>query len=90
MELRDDECPLRTLGIDLLVIQVYRLNTRLFPKNARVYDYLGYAYELDGNREEAIKTSKKALEIDPNLYTAKESLKELEKKNDLLSLKNVD
>jgi len=50
-----------------------------FPKDARLYLETGNTYALSGQREKAIEYYKKALELDPNLATAKSNLEKLEK-----------
>lgn len=58
-------------------IQVFSLNTRLFPKEANVFDSLAEAYLRKGDRESAVQYYRKALDIDPQLSSAKAALKRL-------------
>ncbi|MBS1493443.1 MAG: FKBP-type peptidyl-prolyl cis-trans isomerase [Bacteroidetes bacterium] len=81
------EGQLNVLGYDLLqgkrtkdAIKVLELNVKMFPKSSNVYDSLGEAYMLDGNKELAIKNYKKSLELNPGNENAKNMLKELEAK----------
>ncbi|MCB0853557.1 MAG: serine hydrolase, partial [Bacteroidetes bacterium] len=75
---------LNRLGYDLMneekyqeAIQVLTLNTELFPKEANPYDSLGEAYYKSGDRENARKYYQKALEIDPDLPSAREMMGKL-------------
>jgi len=60
-------------------ILVFRQNVRLFPDEANPYDSLAEAYLNTGEREKAITTYKKALEIDPEFQNAKAALERLAK-----------
>ena len=75
---------LNQLGYDLLftgkvdeAIQIFKLNVELFPEVANNYDSLGEAYLKKGDRKKALALYKKALELDPELPSAKEMVKEL-------------
>ena len=63
-----------------MALQVFRMNTRLFPSAANAYDSLAETYLLKGDREAAIRNYQKALEIDPQLGSAKAALDRLQKK----------
>jgi len=52
----------------------------LFPSAANAYDSLAETYLLKGDREAAIRNYQKALEIDPQLGSAKAALDRLQKK----------
>ncbi len=58
-------------------LQLFELNTRLFPKVANTYDSLAEAWLKKGNKEQAIRFYKKALEVDANSTNAKEMLKKI-------------
>lgn len=58
-------------------IDMFRLNTELYPDSANAYDSLGEAFTIQGNKEEAIKTYEKALKIDPNFPSSIEALRRL-------------
>ncbi len=60
-----------------LAIAVFTINTKLFPNVANTFDSLAEAYMLSGDKENAIKYYKKALEVDPNFENAKKMLKKL-------------
>lgn len=62
-------------------IMVFRENVKLFPNNANNWDSLGEAYFMNLDKESALKSYKKALEIDPNLESAKSMIQKLEKIN---------
>jgi len=58
-------------------IEVFTLNTELFPGNANAWDSLGEAYMNKGNKELAIKNYKKCLELEPENQNAKRMLEKL-------------
>jgi tetratricopeptide (TPR) repeat protein len=58
-------------------IEVFTMNTEAYPKSANTYDSLAEAYMVNGDREQAIKFYKKALEIDPKLTSSLDMLKKL-------------
>lgn len=58
-------------------IEVFKLNVESYPKSANVYDSLAEAYLATGNKQLAIDNYKKALEIDPQLESARGALKVL-------------
>lgn len=75
---------LNMFGYDLMnagyldkAIEVFTLNTELFPGNPNVWDSLGEAYMNKGNNELAIKNYKKCLELEPNNQNAKKMLEKL-------------
>jgi len=60
-------------------VELFKLNTEIFPNIANCWDSYGEALAKSGNREEAIEAYEKALSIRPNLESAKNALKELKK-----------
>jgi len=79
------EFTLNRLGYQLLgddradlAIAVFRLNTEAYPKSGNAFDSLGEAYAKHGDRDLAIRTLRKALEIDPANDHAKKLLESLE------------
>ncbi|CAN5403316.1 hypothetical protein BH10BAC5_BH10BAC5_07810 [soil metagenome] len=60
-------------------IQVFKLNTELFPDIANTYDSLAEAYMNNGNKELAIKNYKKVLELRPQNENAKKMIEMLQK-----------
>lgn len=54
---------------------MFKLNVALFPDFFKVYDSLGEAYMVAGEKELAIKNYKKSLELNPNNADAAEILK---------------
>jgi CubicO group peptidase (beta-lactamase class C family) len=75
---------LNGLGYSLLeqkrlaeAIAVFKLNVEFYPKSANVYDSLGEAYMMNGEKELAITNYKKSFELDPNNSNAAEKLKKL-------------
>ena len=78
---------LNNLGYDILIrykfseaIDIFKLNTEAFPESANTWDSLGDGYFWEGDRENAIRSYRKALEIDPNKENSLERLRKLEKK----------
>ncbi|HMQ46964.1 MAG TPA: beta-lactamase family protein [Saprospiraceae bacterium] len=76
---------LNNLGYNLLfkgqvddALQIFKLNTELFPKIGNCWDSYGEVLLKKGQKEEALEAYKKALEINPNIPSAKKMVKELE------------
>ena len=76
------ESELNALGYRLLrrkqvneAIEVLKLNVETYPQSANVYDSLGEAYMVRGDKEKAIENYQKALAIDPASESAKRALK---------------
>lgn len=79
------EARLNDLGYGLLrqnkvseAIGVFRVNVTLYPQSSNVYDSLGEAYAVKGDKERAIANYSKSLELDPKNKNAVEQLKRLE------------
>ncbi|MDY8137056.1 serine hydrolase [Aquimarina sp. 2201CG5-10] len=64
-----------------LAVALFKLNTELFPEEGNLWDSLGEGYLVHGQKEEAIKSYKKALELAPekDCYWCKGSAKALDK-----------
>lgn len=58
-------------------IKLFILNTIAYPQPGNVYDSLGEAYMINGNKELALKNYKKSLELNPRNTNAVEMLKKL-------------
>ncbi len=58
-------------------LEIFRLNVDLHPGFANGYDSLGEAYLKAGDKEKAIRAYQKALELDPELGSAKSALEKL-------------
>lgn len=58
-------------------IAVFTLNVEAYPKSSNVYDSLGEAYALAGEKELAIKNYEKSVELDPKNEGGIEALKKL-------------
>ena len=60
-------------------LEIFKLNTELFPNIANCWDSLGEALAMSKNKSEAIKAYKKALELNPDMDTAHQALQKLSK-----------
>ena len=60
-----------------IAIYAFRLNVELHPESANVYDSLGEAYMLSGEKDLAIINYQKSLELDPKNDNARKMLKKL-------------
>ena len=63
----------------LEAIEIFKLNVEAYPQSSNVYDSLGEAYMVKGDRQQAIMNYEKSLELDPNNSNAAEMLKKLGK-----------
>ena len=59
-------------------VEIFKLNVEAYPKSANPHDSLGEAYRKAGQRELALASYRKALELDPALSSAAQAVKELE------------
>ena len=76
---------LNNLGYSLLqqkktaeAIAVFKANVEMYPQSANVYDSLGEAYMVNGDKALAIANYKKVLELNPKSQNAINMLKKLE------------
>lgn len=58
-------------------IEVFKLNVAAFPQSANAYDSLAEAYMIKGDKEAAIRSYEKALELNPDQRSAIEALRTL-------------
>jgi len=58
-------------------IEVFMLNTRLFPESANTWDSLGEAHMIRGDRDLAVRHYRRSLELDPGNDNAREKLVEM-------------
>ncbi len=75
---------LNDLGYEILemkrneeAIAVFKINADSFPESWNVYDSLGEAYMIIGNKELAIKNYEKSVELNPQNVNGKNMLKKL-------------
>ncbi len=59
-------------------VEVFKLNTELFPGVANVWDSYGEALRKMGHGRQALRSYKKALSIQPGIPSAEQALRELE------------
>ena len=78
------ESQINALGYEFLnngrlndAIALFKFNIKEFPASANVYDSLGEAYLVNGERENAILYYEKALEVDPQFENARRMLEEI-------------
>ncbi len=79
-----EETTLNNLGYTLIqknrladAIEVFKINTEAYPQSGNVWDSLGEAYMLNGERELAIQNYKKSLEVNPKNANAVPMLERL-------------
>lgn len=58
-------------------LEVFKLNTRLFPDSANAFDSLGEAYLTLGDKENAILSYRKSLQLNPQNKNTETKLKQL-------------
>jgi len=58
-------------------IEIFKLNVEAYPQSSNVYDSLGEAYMVNGDKELAIKNYSKSVELNPKNTAAVEALKKL-------------
>ncbi|HYJ91658.1 MAG TPA: serine hydrolase [Pyrinomonadaceae bacterium] len=61
-------------------IEMFKINVEDYPKSANVYDSLGEAFMINGDRDLAIKNLQQSLALDPKNTHAAELLKKLGEK----------
>ena len=79
-----NENQMNRIGYDLLsskrikdAVEVFKQNVSDYPQSSNVYDSLGEAYMVNGDRELAIKNYERSVELDPNNTNGIEALKKL-------------
>jgi tetratricopeptide (TPR) repeat protein len=60
-----------------LAIAMFKLNIESYPESANVYDSLGEAYMIKGNKEDAITNFEKSLKLNPKNKNAEDNIKKL-------------
>jgi CubicO group peptidase (beta-lactamase class C family) len=82
-----NELPMNRLGYALLskklvneAIEIFKLNVEAFPNSWNVYDSLGEAYMVKGDKGLAIKNYQKSIELNPQNNGGREMLKKLQGK----------
>jgi tetratricopeptide (TPR) repeat protein len=64
-------------GLMEAALEVFKMNTELYPGSANAYDSLAEIYLIQGNKEMAQKYYTKSLELNPKNENAEKKLKEL-------------
>jgi CubicO group peptidase (beta-lactamase class C family) len=80
-----NEDQMNSLGYELLyswkrvsdAIEVFKLNVEDYPQSSNVYDSLGEAYAVNGDKELAVKNYARSVELNPNNTGGIEALKKL-------------
>jgi CubicO group peptidase (beta-lactamase class C family) len=80
-----NEDQMNSLGYELLyswkrvndAIEVFKLNVEDYPQSFNVYDSLGEAYAVNGDKELAVKNYARSVELNPNNNGGIEALKKL-------------
>jgi tetratricopeptide (TPR) repeat protein len=69
----------RLLGMKKVkeAIEIFKLNVEAYPQSANVYDSLGEAYMVNGDKALAIRNYQRAVELNPQNTNAIEMLKKL-------------
>lgn len=60
-------------------LELLKIASSLYPQEANLYDSIGEFYVKKGEKETGINFYRKALEVDPNLASAKKALEQLTK-----------
>ena len=58
-------------------IEIFKLNVKLYPKSSNVYDSLGEAYMVSGDKKNAIENYEKSIQLDPENTNGKGMLAKL-------------
>lgn len=79
-----NEAEMNIFGYQLLqmkkikeAIELFKLNVEAFPQSSNVYDSLGEAYMMNGDKELALKNYEKSVELNPQNASGLEALKKL-------------
>lgn len=86
---RLNEAEMNIFGYQLLqmkkikeAIELFKLNVEAFPQSSNVYDSLGEAYMINGDKELAIKNYEKSIELNPQNASGVEALRKLKAKTE--------
>ena len=58
-------------------VEIFKLNVSLYPQSANAFDSLGEAYTANGEKELAIESYEKSLQLDPDNDNAVQKLEQL-------------
>ena len=61
-------------------VEIFKLNAAAHPNSANAYDSLGEAYMKSGDGEAAIRSYRRALELNPRSRNAADMLRKLEQR----------
>jgi CubicO group peptidase (beta-lactamase class C family) len=59
-------------------VEIFKMNVKAYPQSFNVYDSLGEAYMINGDKELAIKNYRKSVKLNPDNRGGIEALKKLE------------
>lgn len=71
---------LRNNKIDDAIL-LFKLNTELFPNSGNVFDSMGEAYLKAGDEQNALRSYKRVIELDPGNSSAADIIKKIENKS---------
>jgi tetratricopeptide (TPR) repeat protein len=81
---RNVEADVNSAGYELLrdgntvgAVTVFTVNTQLYPRSGNTFDSLGEALEKAGKRDEAVTAYRKALDLNPGLFSSRDALRRL-------------
>ncbi len=64
-----------------MALDVFIINTEMFPESWNAYDSLGETYAAIGKKDMAIANYEKSLKLNPNSQSGKDALKQLKRNN---------
>jgi tetratricopeptide (TPR) repeat protein len=68
------------VGLNKEAIEIFKINVEQYPDSFNVYDSLGEAYMINGDKELAIKNYEKSIKLNPDNENGKKMLEKLKAK----------